>query len=78
MDYDREKVEEVVMALLSLTMFSDQGGTRAWKGHDWSVMDALHEKGWIGDPKSAAKSVLVTDRGIDEARKLFEKHFGRA
>ena len=78
MEYDRDKVEEVVMALLCLTMREEHGVVRAWKSHDWSVMDALFERGWIHDPKGKAKSVVITEEGERKARELFDKHFGTA
>ena len=78
MDYDREKVDEAVMALLWLTMFEHGPGTRAWKGHNWDALDRLHERGWIGDPKSKAKSVDISDEGKRMAEQLFRKHFGKA
>ena len=53
MEYDKDKVDETVLALLYLTIH-DQG-TRAWKGMDWDAMDRLHDKGYIGDPKIKAK-----------------------
>ena len=78
MEFDQDKVDEVVMALLYLTMFEQGGITSAWKGHDWDVLNRLHEKGWISDPKSKAKSVGVTDEGKKAAADLFRKHFSRA
>jgi hypothetical protein len=75
MEYDKEKVDEVVLALLYLTMFEDKPGRRAWKSHDWDAMDRLHEKGYISDPKSKAKSVVMTEEGAKRAQELFEKHF---
>jgi Domain of unknown function (DUF6429) len=39
-------------------------------------LDRLHEKGYISNPKSAAKSVVVDDSGAKLAEKLFKKHFG--
>jgi len=45
MKYDEEKVNEVVLALLYLTSFTQRGITRAWKGQDWDVLNRLHEKG---------------------------------
>ncbi len=77
MDYDAEKVDQAVLALLCLTLHdvSDFGG-RAWKGHDWDAMNRLHEKGYIGDPVSKAKSVIVTDKGIKESQRLFDELFG--
>jgi hypothetical protein len=53
MEYDQDKVDEMLLALLSLTMFAeDQHGARAWKGHDWVAMYRLHEKDYISDPKN--------------------------
>ena len=77
MDYDRDKVDEVVLALLSLTMFGKGPGVRAWKGQDWETMDRLHTKGYISDPKSKAKSVVMTEEGEQRSQELFEKHFAR-
>ena len=77
MEYDREKVDEVVLALLWLTAFDvDQYGSRAWKSHDWDALGRLHAKGYISDPKSKAKSVVLSEEGIERARELFERHFG--
>ena len=77
MEFDRDKVDEAVLALLWLTAFDvDQYGARAWKGHDWDAMDRLHAKGYISDPKSKAKSVVLTEEGMARARELFERHFG--
>jgi Mn-dependent DtxR family transcriptional regulator len=55
-------------------MFSDGYGTRAWKSFDWDAMNRLYEKGYIDDPKSKAKSVIVTEEGIKRAEELF-RHF---
>ena len=69
MEYDQDKVDEMVLALLSLTMFEeDQDGARAWKGYDWVAMDRLHAKGYVSDPKSKAKSVVVTVKGVQRSR----------
>jgi hypothetical protein len=78
MDYDQDKVDETVLALLCLTMFSDGGGTRAWKEYDWEVLDRLHTKGYISDPRNKAKSVIVTEEGVKRVRELFAQQFGRA
>ncbi len=76
MEYDKNKVDDTVLALLYLTMFDDKFGRRAWKGQDWEAMDRLHEKGYISDPKSKAKSVIMTEEGARRAEELFKKHFG--
>ena len=73
MNYDHDKVDEVVLALLFLTLHEDD---RAWKGHDWDAMSRLHEKGMIYDPVGKAKSVVLTKEGLAKCRELFAKHFG--
>jgi hypothetical protein len=77
-EYDKDKVDEMVLALLHLTSFADgPSATRAWKSMDWDAMDRLYEKGYISDPKSKAKSVMFSDEGFRLSKELFEKYFGR-
>ena len=78
MDYNEDKVDDAVLALLYLTMRDDRTGTRAWKGHDWIAMDRLYRKGYIGDPKSKANSVAITEQGKVKAAQLFRQIFGKA
>jgi len=75
MDYDRDKVDEMTLALLWLTSFKDPVGVRAWKGQDWDTMERLHAKGFISDPKNKAKSVVLSEEGEKRSRELFAKHF---
>ncbi|WP_445664405.1 DUF6429 family protein [Fodinibius sp. AD559] len=76
MEYDKEKVDEIVLALLWLTTFDEGFGTRAWKGHSWEHLDRLYEKGFIGDPKCKAQSVVVTEEGEKRSKELFDQYFG--
>lgn len=69
-------VEEAVLALLWLGAFEDHGQARAWKTFDWDAMDRLHERGLISDPKSKAKSVVLTHEGRRAAEQAFRKLFG--
>ena len=78
MEIDRDKIDEAVLALLHLTSFVEQGITRTWKGHDWDALDRLFAKRMISNPKSNAKSVILTDAGAKCARELFEAHFQKA
>ncbi|MBI1347072.1 hypothetical protein GC163_12375 [bacterium] len=75
MDYDKDKVDEAVLALLYLTMHSNRIETRAWKGHDWDALDRLSQKGYISNPRSKTKSVAITDAGKKKAERLFRKLF---
>ena len=78
MEYDEDKVDEMVLALLFLTTFEESpDGARAWKGHDWNVLNRLHAKGYISDPRSKAKSVVVTEEGVKQSRALFTKYFAK-
>jgi len=78
MEIDYDKIDETVLALLHLTSFTEQGVTRAWKGHDWDALNRLHEKGVISDPRSKAKSVALSDEGVKRASELFERLFRKA
>ena len=76
MEYDRAKVDEYTLALLFLVMHNEsEYGVRAWKGFDWDTMNRLHDKGFIENPISNAKSVIVTPEGCNRAKELFEKFF---
>ena len=79
MNYDTEKVDETVLALLWLTSFREKKDwpLRTWKGHDWNAMNRLHEKGFISNPHSRAKSVVFSDEGVRRAEELFNQRFGK-
>jgi len=72
-NYDHNKVDEVVLALLQLTLHDSY---RAWKGVDWDTLDRLYEKGWIENPRSKAKSVILTEEGLANSARLFHLYFG--
>lgn len=75
-DCDPDKLAEAAIGLMYLVLHRDGHLTRAWKGLDWDVLDLLHEKGWISDPKGKARSVVVTDEGKSQASLAFEKLYG--
>ena len=77
MDIDQEKLEKTVLALLYLTSFGDKSGLRAWKGHDWEIMNFLHEKGYISNPATKAKSIVFTEDGAKRSKELFKELFAR-
>lgn len=77
MEINEQKVDEMALALLYLTTFKDKFGFRAWKSHSWDVLDRLYEKGFIDDPATKAKSVVLTDEGVKRSKLLFEKHFAK-
>ena len=73
MDLDHAKIDDAVLGLLYLGLHD---GARARKGFDWDVMDRLHDRGYISDPRSKAKSVVFTEEGLERSRWLLETLFG--
>ena len=51
MEHDQDKIDEVVLALLYLTLHDEN---RAWKGHDWETLDRLHA------PRSHSAALAIT------------------
>ena len=75
MSYNRERASELILALMQLTLHE---GARTWKSYDWEVMNDLFEGGFITDPRSKAKSVVLTEAGMDRSREMFAKHLAPA
>ena len=72
MEIDTERVDAAVLALLLLGLHD---GCRVWKSFDWDALDRLHRKGFISDPVSKAKSVVLTEAGQRAAERLFQEMF---
>lgn len=78
MAYDKDKVDEMALALMHLSSMREKEGVRAWKGLAWEVTDRMFEKGWISDPKKKTRSVWLTDEGARLSEELFQKYFALA
>ncbi len=77
MSVNWDKVDEAALALMHLTTFTERGGeARSWKGFDWDILDRMFERGWISDPQTKAKSVVVFDVAVRLSKELFERQFG--
>ena len=74
MDLDTDRIDDAVLALLSL---GQHDGYRAWKSFDWDAMNRLHEKGMISDPVGRAKSVVFTEEGLAASERLLNELFGK-
>ena len=74
MEIDTDRIDEAVLALLYL---GRHDGQRVWKSFDWDAMNRLHARGFISDPVGRAKSVVLTDTGLEEAKLLFEELFAK-
>ncbi len=67
MEYDKDKVDEMTLALMYLVMHGKEGEERAWKGFDWETMNRLHEKGYISEPRPLrVRSCGLTFLGISD------------
>ncbi|MBK1671212.1 hypothetical protein CKO28_24735 [Rhodovibrio sodomensis] len=80
LELDEDRVDAAVLAVLLLTAHQQGKGEpwRVWKGVDWEATDRLHEKGYIGDPVSKAKSVVLTEAGFARRRALLRQLCGPA
>jgi len=77
MSVNWDKVDEAALALMYLTTFTERGQqARTWKGFDWDILDRMFERGWISDPQTKAKSVVVLEEAQRLSRELFEQWFG--
>jgi hypothetical protein len=41
------------------------------------VLDRVHRKGWLLDPKNRNKSVTLTKEGLERAERLFDQMFAK-
>jgi hypothetical protein len=58
-----------VAGVLALLLLGQHDGQRVWKSFDWDAMDRLHKKGLISDPVGRAKSVILTNEGLERAER---------
>jgi hypothetical protein len=74
-DYDRDRVDEMTLALMYLVASRLPQGGRAWRTFDVATLDRLQKKGWIVDLKNRSATVEITAEGMKKAEELFEEHF---
>ncbi|QOR34849.1 transposase [Clostridium sp. 'deep sea'] len=72
-----DKVKELTLMLLYLTSWQENEYgfkyTRSWKGYNFNILDKLYEQDYIAGSKRA-KSVGITEEGIEKARQLLKKY----
>ena len=70
-----DKTEKLTLLLIYLTSWDEKdlvsNMRRAWKGYDFDTLDELEEDGLISQSKTA-KSVYLTEKGLNAARMLDE------
>lgn len=74
-------VEDLTLLLLHLTSWEERVHEeltihRAWKGFRFEALDALEEAGYLNSSRGA-KSVTLTEAGIEHARALAARYLGK-
>ena len=75
MNLNTDRIDDAALALLLLRLHD---GDRTWKSFDWDAMGRLHAKGLISDPAGKAKSVTLSQEGLNQAQALLQTLFGEA
>ncbi|QKE72821.1 transposase [Arthrobacter citreus] len=74
----QERIDELTLLLLYLTSFEENAGLgetnlRSWKGYPFDTLDKLSNNNLIFS-SNRAKSVYLTESGIEKAKKLMQKY----
>jgi len=73
-------IKELSLLLIYLTSWQEDINLikvqRSWKGYPFDTLDELKEKGYI-DGNKRAKSVYLTEKGINKANDLMKKYIGK-
>ena len=73
-------IKELSLLLIYLTSWQEDVGLtkvqRSWKGYPFEVLDELNEEGYINKNKRA-KSIYLTEEGINKANDLMKKYIGK-
>ena len=73
---DTNKIDDAVLALLSLGLHGHKDIARAWKSHDWDTLSRLCDAGYITEPAGKSKSVVFTEEGLKRSNELLKSLFG--
>ncbi|QQS87978.1 DUF6429 family protein [Fusobacterium canifelinum] len=76
----KKAIKELTILLMYLNRFTDEKDFKtakdfyAWKGYDFNIINELDDEDFIYQGKYRNKSVYITEKGIEEAKKLLEKY----
>lgn len=69
-----DKVDRLALLLIFLSSWEEKAAgetaNRAWKGYDFDILDRLEEKGYISQSSRTAKSLYLTEAGLQKAKEL--------
>lgn len=74
MEIDKDRIDDAVLALLSLSLHDELRGRKEF---DVGALGRLHAKGMIEDPAGSPESVVFTTDGLARSKALFESMFAR-
>ena len=73
-------IKELTLLLIYLTSWQEEAGSvkvqRSWKGYPFEILDELREEGYFTGRKTA-KSIYLTEEGLDRAKELMKKYIGK-
>jgi Domain of unknown function (DUF6429) len=77
LEFDRNKVDEMTLALMYLvsTRGPDGQGATAWKGLNSETLARLQQRGWIKETNRKDLSLHITEEGYLTSERLFREHF---
>lgn len=74
---EREVVKELVLALLYITSWEEEGYDkttyRSWRGYPFELLDELTNEGLITG-NHRAKSIYLSDEGVKKAIEIISKY----
>jgi hypothetical protein len=74
--FNADRLDDLVLALPWFNSTETEfGGHGAWKSLPWDVLDRLHARGLIGEPRRKSYSVTLDDEARERGRAVFEQWF---
>jgi hypothetical protein len=73
-DLDTDRLAEAALAILSLILSRSR---TCVEGLGLGTDGLLHDRSWIVDPRSKARSLVLTEEGERLAQPFLRKHFDR-
>ena len=76
----KKAIKELTLLLMYLNRFTDEKDFKtakdfyAWKGYNFDIINKLDDEDFIYQGKYRSKSVYITEKGVEEAKKLLKKY----
>ena len=76
----KKAIKELTLLLMYLNRFTDEKNFKTakdfytWKGYNFDIINELDDEDFIYQGKHIDKSVYITEKGMEEAKKLLEKY----